>query len=167
MTSRLINFSLIVLFISLSVGCKQETETTEFRRYILMGRVHMINNCTNNLSDLPEKILIDAEFDYTDGEIVKLYRRNKPTSLVSGKDNEKQANYMFRVITNKFGDNWRVTRIRDNDGEMICNNMSCENDTICQDNSENVFNISTMDDHNNPFTVKLDFLIKCECGGSI
>lgn len=126
----------------------------------------MINNCTNNLSDLPEKILIDAEFDYTDGEIVKLYRRNKRTSLITGKDNEKQANYMFRVITDKFGETWRITRIRDNDGEMVCNSMRCDNDKGCQDNSNNVFTIPTKDDHKNPFTVMQDFLINCECAGS-
>lgn len=80
-------FLLLVLiaFIAMVTGCTQPTETTAFRRYLLSGKVKIINDCTNNMTELPDKLYIEARFNYTDGEVHELSRNNKATNPVPGK----------------------------------------------------------------------------------
>lgn len=153
----------LIIMVLAVYGCSQPTETVQFRRYFLMGHVDMINDCTNNMTDLPDSLNFTGIFHYKDGERHELERLGKETNPSNGSSNEKNAMFMFRVDTNKFGYSWEITSITRASGDPVCGSMECSDGKKCTDTAENDFIFPTQDGEENPTVLSKHFTIRCEC----
>lgn len=154
---------LSVLLLTVAVyGCSSPTETVQFRKYILSGHVNIVNNCTNNMSDMPETLDYKATFHYTDGEKHELSRIGKAVNPVKGTVNEKFSMFMFRVETNKFGDNWEITSISRSSGGGVCSLIECTTGAGCMNTTENNLIIPAEDPETKSTNISKHFTYTCE-----
>lgn len=154
---------LTISIISVASHCANMETEKALNTYKISGKITMINRCTNNQADLPDKVLVDVDLICTDGTQYNRSRRDIPTNPVAGANNQKEAMYDFTVRTNLTADKWKFNKIKRDSGTEICNLISCPGGQHCRDTSSNVRTVAANDGDANPTEVTKDFTFDCRC----
>ncbi len=163
MSLRGVIIILAVSIISVASLCAKPEIEKALNNYTISGKILMINECTNNQNDLPDKLLVEVDLVCTDGTKYNRIDRTIVTIPVAGANNQKDAKYEFDVKTNLIGDKWKIKRVRRDSNVQICNLISCPGTQNCRDTASNTYTVAATDGDADPTTVTHDLRFHCKC----
>jgi hypothetical protein len=155
---------LVFSFISLASTCKSVHESkAASNTYKLSGKIRLINNCTNNLTDLPDNVLVEADLIYMNGDSDNFIKYDFHALPVIGANNQKEASYEFSVTTSNTATNWKIKRITRDSGVEICNQINCQSGQNCIDSATKTYTTPANDGDSDPTSVTNNVRFDCEC----
>jgi len=145
----------ILIGIGLLFGRGSRTKT-----YVLSGKVTMVNDCSGDIDDLPDRIRMVFVIHYTDPNAQPDQVEKQFDAVPTGQV-EKTAEYRFESETNLTIDYWEYKEIRRN-GETVCPPIECESGFVCRDHGQKVHRITLPAGETE---ATKDWMISCGCQG--
>lgn len=148
----------------LVIGCAPQRGSST-RTYTLDGTVNMVNDCTGNIADLPDKVKVIVELHFTDTTVTPSRFDEDFAAKKSGAAS-KDAKYSFSSgVTNLEATHWEVTDILRSNAVSICADiMPCPDASqVCRNRATRVDRIPIP---SGDTAVTQDFSINCSCGAS-
>jgi len=155
------NFLIIVLVIVLIVLFYYNR--ANHRTYELEVKVTMINDCSDEIGDLPDTIRIKGKLHFTSAIEPPEEFDNLQIPAAAINASTKEATHTFEVTTSHIAKEWKIELIKRNTGQEICDPIDCEGTPVCRDVGQITANAYTIPVASGQRVVTADYTYRCSC----